>query len=168
MPSDVLPRRVDAMPSARQSERNQQQHHRPVRRAGEQLEEELANLAARPHHTAETASTKKKEAHHELNAARMLLVDVVTELASCNVIKTRTRAMSSQGEPATQAKFRTRAVSSQDFANQPTMTCIIRCLQRVSLIGERLVHQVALPRARLFDRFRGHSVNACPDASEAV
>ena len=164
MPSDVLPRRVDAMPSARQSERNQQQHHRPVRRAGEQLEEELAKLAARLHHTAETASTKKKEAHHELNAARMRLV----ELASCNVIKTRTRAMSSQGEPATQAKFRTRAVSSQDFANQPTMTCIIRCVQRVSLIEVRLVHQVALPRERLFGRFRGHSVNACPDASEAV
>ena len=109
-PQDVLPPRVDAMPSARQSERNQQKHHRPVRRAGEQLEEELANLAARPHHTAETASAKKKEAHHELNAARMRLVDVVTELASCNVIKTRTRAMFSQGEPATQAKFRTRAV----------------------------------------------------------
>ena len=109
MSSDVLPRRVDAMHSARQSERIQQQHHRPVRRAGEQLEEELAKLAARLHHTAETASTKKEEAHHELNAARMRLVDVVTELASCNVIKTRTRAMSSQGEPATQVKFRTRA-----------------------------------------------------------
>ena len=162
MPSDVLPRRVDAMPSARQSERNQQKHHRPVRRAGEQLEEELAKLAARLHHTAETASTKKKEAHHELNAARMRLVDAVTELASCNVIKTRTHERC-----ATQAKF-TRAVSSQDFANQPTMTCIIRCVQRVSLIEVRLVHQVALPRERLFDRFRGHSVNACPDASEAV
>ena len=80
-----------------------------------------------------------------LNAARMRLVDAVTELASCNVIKTRTRA-----------------VSSQDFANQPTMTRIIRCVQRVSLIEVRLVHQVALPRERLFGRFRGHSVNACP------
>ena len=108
-------------------------------------------MAARLHHTAETASTKQKEAHHELNAARMRLVDVVTELASCNVIKTRTRA-----------------VSSQDFANQPTMTRIIRCVQRVSLIEVRLVHQVALPRERLFGRFRSHSVNASPDASEAV
>ena len=44
----------------------------------------------------ETVSTIRKEVHHELNAACKRLDDVVTELAGCNALETRARAMSSQ------------------------------------------------------------------------
>ena len=84
----------------------------------------------------ETASSTKKEAHHEL---KMRHARGSTALPRYSLVATRLRpvferSLHKEPDPYTPSLVRTRVVSSQETANEPTMTRIVVCSVSASTI----------------------------------
>ena len=168
MAADISPRHDDELPSVRQGER----------KTNKNITDEFDDLESNS-----TASDGRDGQH--CITSRKRNDDIATDFATCNALETRTREISSQGrtvtqlDPNTPSLIRARAVSSQETAIQPTMTCIIVCsvwasirhcsvqsaLKGQKTLGDRLVwgctHRSALLRECLSGCVRSRVTRTC-------